>query len=79
LDLEDISLKASDFIKEFEEECFPSEKGIWISFEDHDPPFLMRELNAMEKQGIIEIEKAQRRYRFTLKATKLKIEISWGE
>lgn len=65
-------MKPEDFIKEFCDEHFPSEYGMWIGFDDHDPQFTKKELSNMERKGIIDIDMKNNRYRLTMKATKLK-------
>lgn len=65
-------MKAKEFIREFTEEQFPCESGLWVGFDDHDPPFTMIELTVMHRQGIIDMDKPNRRYRLTMKATKLR-------
>lgn len=63
-------MKASEFLKEFDGSHFPQELGPWISVYDHDPPFTLKQLKQMEKQGIIEFDGAKDGYHLTLKATK---------
>jgi hypothetical protein len=61
-------MKTIDFLKEFDE----NQIGPWISFDDHDPPFAIGTLRAMEAAGVIELEVANRRYRLIPRATAAK-------
>lgn len=65
-------MKAADFVLEFSSHHFPAEHGPWIGLDDHDPPFTKTELRQMERQGVIELQLDNSRYRLTLKASKMR-------
>lgn len=56
----------NEFLANFEKKDFLHEKGPWMSFKSFDPPFKRDELRAMRKQGIIELEESNKRFRLTL-------------
>ena len=56
----------------FGDEDFPSSIGPAISVGAHDPPFTRAQLNAMERQGLIQINKESTHYRLTLKAARVR-------
>ena len=58
-----------EFVREFEDGHFPLRIGPWISFDAHDPPFLMRDLDQMRRDGLIVLDKPARRFCLTLKAS----------
>ncbi len=57
-----------DFLAEFNENQFPQQSSPWISYDDHDPAFLVKELRSFNKQGLIELDHENRRYCLTIKA-----------
>lgn len=66
-----ISMRAKDFLAEFDPEQFPSSLGPAISVDAHDPPFSRSQLRQMERQNLIVMNKEDTHYRLTLKATKV--------
>lgn len=64
-------MRIKDFINEMTLEWFPNEYGPWVNFNCFDPLFTLSELRIMEKSGIIELDKTRKRFRLTMKATKI--------
>ncbi len=63
-------MNIGDFLKEFDEDYFPSNDAPWINFDDHEPPFPIKYLRKIEKSGYVDLDEKNRRYRLTWKATK---------
>lgn len=65
-------MKASDFLAEFSEDEFPSELGVLQFVHDFDPPLKNSELLDMQRQGLIWLSDDWKRFRLTMKATRMK-------
>ena len=59
-----------DFLGDQDASSFPRATGPWISYDSFDPPYLMRDLGLMRREGIIEDDRAGKRFRLTAKAGK---------
>lgn len=62
-------MSVKDFLAEIPPENFPNEVGPWMAYDMFDPPFLVGQLRDMRKQGMIELDQKNRRFRLTMKAT----------
>ena len=62
-------MEIKDFLDNFDGECFPHRLGRKMHYHSFDPPFLQKELNQMEKLGIIVNNKKEKFFQLTLKAT----------
>lgn len=66
-----VNMTQEEFVKEHQGNDFPSEYGRWIRKDSFDPPFLWRELEVMAKDGLVQLDKKNKRYRLTMAASRL--------
>lgn len=59
----------ADFLDEMEAEDFPARHGPWRAFDYFDPPFGRRALRSMAREGVIQLDEPNKRFRLTMMAT----------
>ena len=61
--------KIRNFLVEMLEEQFPQQFGPWIAFDVFDPKWTRKELREMKRNGLIQLDEKNKRFRLTMKAT----------
>lgn len=65
----DEPLSIAGFLDEMEPDDFPFQRGPWRTFDYFDPPFGRRVLRSMAREGVIELDEPNKRFRLTMMAT----------
>lgn len=72
----DEPLSIAGFLDEMEPDDFPFQRGPWRAFDYFDPPFGRQILRSMAREGVIQLDEPNKRFRLTMMATDARDRIS---
>ena len=69
-------MSIESFLADMEDAYFPTSAGPWLTFDNFDPPFRLRDLRAMDRYGAINLDEGGKRFRLTILATNVRDRIN---